>query len=117
MNRFDIQLRPRQGRSRFACKASTPLSAVAGLALVAMVTAAHAGDDDATGVDYYSRLSCAELWYERNAIFARFGHCFKSQRALATFGNVCAPPYGKLPSNMQRVVGLIESWERRRGCT
>jgi len=93
------------------------LGALAVLAsALAFVTAdARAGDPDG-GVDYYSTLSCKQLWYERNSIYARFGHCFTSERAIATFGRGCQPPYGKLPANLSRVVRDIEAWEKRRGC-
>lgn len=79
-------------------------------------TASLARDDGKTSVDYYSTLSCAQLWHERNSILARHGYCFKSERAIAVFGNVCRPPYGALPDNLQRVVHGIVAWERRRGC-
>jgi hypothetical protein len=81
-----------------------------------LATDASAGDPDGGGVDYYSQLSCEQLWYERNAIFARHGYCFEKPRAIATFGRGCKPPYGKLPSNMSAVVRDIRGWEKRRGC-
>jgi hypothetical protein len=31
--------------------------------------------------------SCDALWYERNAVYKRAGYCFKTPRAIATFGN------------------------------
>lgn len=31
--------------------------------------------------------SCDQLWYERNAIYKQEGYCFKTQRAIAAFGN------------------------------
>ena len=77
---------------------------------------ASAGDPDESGVDYYSQLSCEQLWYERNAIYARHGYCFEKPRAIATFGRGCKPPYGELPSNLSRVVRDIQGWEKRRGC-
>ncbi len=63
-----------------------------------------------------SRLSCGQLWYERNAIFARFGYCFQTEQAINTFGPACFPPYGKLPPNAQSRVNEIIAWERRKGC-
>jgi YARHG domain len=77
---------------------------------------AHAGDDSNSGQNYYAGLNCNQLWYERNAIFASKGYCFKSQRGIATFGKSCHPPYGELPDNLRRVVKEIKGWERRRGC-
>jgi hypothetical protein len=31
--------------------------------------------------------SCDELWYLRNAIYKAAGYCFKTSRAISTFGN------------------------------
>lgn len=75
---------------------------------------AAAGDD--TGQSYYAGLSCQQLWYERNAIFARNGYCFSSPRAIAVFGKGCKPPFGELPSNLKFVVQEIKQWEAYRGC-
>ena len=77
---------------------------------------APAGDNSGSGRDYYAGLSCAGLWSERNAIYARYGYCFKSARARATFGRGCFAPFGQLPSNLNRVVNHIKRIERRRGC-
>jgi hypothetical protein len=44
----------------------------------------------------YSQMSCYELWYARNAIFAREGYCFTTRQAINTFGRRCYPPYGRL---------------------
>lgn len=74
------------------------------------------GENKPQGVDYYSTLSCDQLWTERNGILARHGYCFQSQRAIAAFGKGCSPPYGKLPDNLSRVVNDIKGWEQRRGC-
>ncbi len=108
--RFNHSLKPRLGRHVRA------LSVLAVLAVAATASSAHAGDDSGGGTNYYAQLSCAQLWYERNAILARHGYCFRSQRALATFGNTCRPPYGKLPGNLAGVVSHIRGWEQRRGC-
>ena len=40
----------------------------------------------------YSQMSCYELWYARNAIFAREGYCFTTRQAINTFGRRCYPP-------------------------
>lgn len=77
---------------------------------------ARAGDNGSLGSDYYAGLSCGQLWYERNAIFARYGYCFKSERGIATFGAGCHPPFGRLPSNLRRVVNHIKRVERWKGC-
>lgn len=63
-----------------------------------------------------SQLSCRALWYQRNAIYAEQGHCFKTADAVATFGPRCYPPYGKLTRQQQREVDEIMRWEARRGC-
>lgn len=31
--------------------------------------------------------SCSQLWTERNAIYKDAGYCFKTSRAIRTFGN------------------------------
>ena len=64
----------------------------------------------------YAGMSCDALWYARNEIYARNGHCFKSARGRAAFGSSCFPPYGQLGSVDQREVDTIIGWERRRGC-
>lgn len=75
-----------------------------------------AGDRYDPSTSYYAQLSCGQLWYERNKIMANHGYCFKTSRAINTFGRACFPPYGKLPSNFRSVVNEIRGWERRRGC-
>ncbi len=65
----------------------------------------------------YSQMSCYELWYARNAIFAREGYCFSTRQALNTFGRRCFPPYGRLSRREADEVDRIKYWERRRGCT
>jgi hypothetical protein len=92
------------------------LAVVAALMLAVAAEDVAAGDDSGFGRDYYGGLNCARLWYERNAIYARYGYCFQSPRARATFGRGCFAPYGRLPSNLKRVVNHIERIERRRGC-
>lgn len=64
----------------------------------------------------YAGMSCGQLWYARNEIFARNGYCFKSRRGRAQFGSSCFPPYGKLGRADQRTVNTIRNWERRKGC-
>jgi len=63
-----------------------------------------------------SQLSCRALWYQRNAVYAEQGYCFKTADAIATFGERCYPPYGKLTRDQQRFVDEVRSWERRKGC-
>lgn len=61
-------------------------------------------------------LSCSELWYKRNEIYARNGYCFKTPRALAVFGRGCFPPYGAMSGWEKRRVNELQYWEARKGC-
>lgn len=65
----------------------------------------------------FSEFNCEELWAERNSLFAYKGHCFTSPRAIAKFGRVCKPPYGKLTRSEKAKVAEIRMWERKRGCS
>ena len=64
----------------------------------------------------YANMSCGDLWYARNAIYARNGHCFKTRRGRNAFGAGCFPPYGRLGGGDQRQINDIQYWERRNGC-
>lgn len=63
---------------------------------------------------------CAELWYERNAVYKAAGYCFKTARAISAFGNAgCLyDREGELPlSDVQRRrVAYLQSQERALGC-
>ncbi|WP_159730639.1 YARHG domain-containing protein [Methylosinus sp. Ce-a6] len=61
-------------------------------------------------------LSCGRLWYQRNAIYARAGHCFNTERGRATFGEGCFSPYGRLSGAESRQVQRIQRLERMNGC-
>lgn len=61
-------------------------------------------------------MSCDELWYARNEIYARRGHCFQTERAQATFGRGCFPPYGELSGRERERVNMLQMWEHRKGC-
>lgn len=61
-------------------------------------------------------MSCSELWYKRNEIYARNGYCFKTPRARAVFGPGCFPPYGQMSGWEKRRVNELQYWEARRGC-
>jgi len=74
-------------------------------------TTAQAGDDS-----YYYELSCGQLWYERNKIFAAAGHCFTTQRAIRVFGRGCFAPFGKLHIGQRSTVNNIKRAERAKGC-
>jgi hypothetical protein len=64
----------------------------------------------------YANMSCDELWYARNQIYAEAGYCFKTAAALRVFGYRCYPPYGHLTRGEQRQVSEIQRWESRFGC-
>lgn len=66
--------------------------------------------------DRYAEMSCRELWHERNAIYARNGYCFRTERAIAVFGRGCYPPYGRLSPRERERVARISRWEARLGC-
>ncbi len=61
-------------------------------------------------------MSCDELWYARNEIYARRGYCFKTARARATFGPGCFEPYGHLSGWEVDRVNELQMWESRKGC-
>ncbi|MEO0800543.1 MAG: YARHG domain-containing protein [Pseudomonadota bacterium] len=61
-------------------------------------------------------MSCSQLWFARNQIFANRGFCFKTQRARSVFGRGCFAPFGRLRGFERREVSRIRRWERRRGC-
>ncbi len=83
------------------------------LAVVAGLQIAGAGSAAAQGL---SEMSCSELWYARNAIYAEAGYCFKTRRARAVFGRRCYPPYGELSRWQRRRVSQIQHWEDVKGC-
>ena len=64
----------------------------------------------------YRSMSCDDLWYARNQIYANEGYCFKTQRGIAEFGRNCFPPYGRLSRYEQRQISDIQRWEARYGC-
>lgn len=83
------------------------------LALGAVLLFAGSGGAAAQG---YREMSCSELWYARNAIYAEAGYCFKTRRARAVFGRRCYPPYGHLSRGERRRVNRIQHWEDVKGC-
>jgi hypothetical protein len=91
-----------------------PIRRRAGASVLAATSILTAGTAIAQS---YSEMSCGQLWYERNAIFAQYGFCFKTEQAIATFGRACFPPYGSLPPLARERVNEIQFWERRRGCS
>jgi len=71
---------------------------------------------EANAQNRYARMTCGQLWQARNAIYARRGYCFETERARRVFGPGCFPPYGRLSPDEQEEVSLIEAYERDRGC-
>ena len=60
--------------------------------------------------------SCDQLWRERNSIYAEYGYCFQTERAVSVFGRGCFPPYGQLPRSARFQVEQIQQVEREQGC-
>ena len=64
--------------------------------------------------------SCGDLWYARNSIYKQAGYCFKTARAIRTFGNAgCSydSEYSLPLSSRQRWrIDQIVSAERSMGC-
>jgi hypothetical protein len=84
--------------------------------LAAALVAVTLGSPAAYAQSRYEGMSCRELWYARNEIYARRGYCFESERAIRTFGPACFPPYGRLSPGEQRIVEDIQYWERAYRC-
>lgn len=71
----------------------------------------------------WADLDCNDLWYERNGLYAHYGHCFKTDRGIKafhnhpnTYPNVCKPPHGKLPPAAAADVAAIKREEARKKC-
>jgi hypothetical protein len=64
--------------------------------------------------------SCGELWYRRNSIYKSAGYCFKTSRAIQTFGNAGCSYDSEydlpLSPNQRRVINDIVRTERSLGC-
>lgn len=90
-------------------------AALAGFALCVAWAAAPGAISVAAAQDA-AYMSCGQLWYARNAIYARNGYCFQTDQARAAFGPGCFPPFGHLNPWEQNRVMELQSWERRRGC-
>ena len=64
--------------------------------------------------------SCDDLWYERNALYKAGGYCFRTARAIRTFGNAgCSHDSTDdvpLSANDRRRIGDIQRIEGRQGC-
>ena len=97
-------------------KAMTGRSLIAALAAVASLYATSLATAPTATAQEYRYMSCGELWYARNAIYARRGYCFETARARSVFGRRCYPPFGRLRSWERAEVSRIQRWERRKGC-
>ena len=86
------------------------LAALLGLATIAVSSAQLALAQDA------AEMGCDDLWYARNAIYARNGYCFQTERAISVFGRGCFPPFGRVYGREQRRLNEIIYWERTKGC-
>jgi len=86
------------------------------LAVFVSIVAGFLGFPGAIYAQDASLMSCNELWYARNQIYAAEGYCFSTARAQSIFGMGCFPPYGKLNPEEKQRVNLFQTWESRRGC-
>lgn len=68
-----------------------------------------------------AQASCSSLWYERNQIYKDAGYCFKTSRAIRSFGNSgCAyDDINDVPlsARQRAAVRDIAAQERRMGCS
>lgn len=93
--------------ARYAALAA--VGAGAGLAGLSAPTPAVAGQP-------YFEMTCKELWRERNAVYAYYGYCFKTEKARAAFPDSCHAPWGHLPRQAERQVNEIKQVEADKGC-
>ena len=91
----------------------TGLGGIGVLALAVLTCLGMVGEAAAQS---YRHMSCGELWYTRNQIYADEGYCFKTDDAIRVFGESCFPPYGRLTRTEKQDVEEIKTWERRKGC-
>ncbi len=89
------------------------------LLILTFVTCWDIAVSPATAQDLWSQ-SCGDLWYQRNAIYARNGYCFKTDRALRVFGNENCRFYVEadvpMSQSERREVEIIRDVERQKGC-
>ncbi|WDR02281.1 YARHG domain-containing protein [Devosia algicola] len=98
------------------------------IALLASTSAAWANCYEDLGCDngrYFTRsevrhLSCQVLWELRNSMYHQNGYCFKTQRAINSFGNdgcyIADQAAVSLNTYERANIGLIVSTERANGC-
>jgi hypothetical protein len=67
-----------------------------------------------------AQASCSSLWHERNQIYKDAGYCFKTSRAIRSFGNAgCSyDDISDVPlsARQRAIVRDIVAQERRMGC-
>jgi hypothetical protein len=64
--------------------------------------------------------SCQRLWVERNSYYKQRGYCFKTQRAIAYFGNAGCIYQNEAAVPLSRAererIAQIQRLERANGC-
>ncbi|MEZ5924733.1 MAG: YARHG domain-containing protein [Hyphomicrobiaceae bacterium] len=98
---------------------------LAAAALTAGTGSALAGDPVADahvaylGKTHFKHASCDDLWFYRNQIFAEAGYCFKTSRAISTFGNdgCVSGSYSILNIYERANVNMLRSVEQAKGCS
>jgi hypothetical protein len=106
--------------NRFLASGLLAAAALAGSASLAL-----AGDPVADAhVAYLKKkhfvgFSCGDLWYFRNQIFDEAGYCFKTDRAIAAFGNdgCVSGSYSILNKYERANVNMLKSLEQAKGCS
>ena len=79
-------------------------TAVAAIALIAPGTA-------------FAKMSCFDLWYERNSIYDDNGYCFSTELAQEYFDNDdCWTRKPRLSKAERREIEAIKEEEEDRGC-
>jgi YARHG domain len=65
-------------------------------------------------------MTCEEMWFVRNDIYKEKGYCFRTQRAISTFGNAgCRyDDINDVPlsANERNKIAEVTRWERIKGC-
>lgn len=90
------------------------------LAIAVALTCLDGAVTSASAQNELWSLSCGDLWYRRNAIYARNGYCFKTDRAMRVFGNENCRFYQERDIPMSQAereeVEIIRSIEQQKGC-
>jgi hypothetical protein len=68
----------------------------------------------------HAQGSCQSLWVERNSYYKDAGYCFRTQRAIAYFGNGGCYVYDegqiRFPPGVWARIQEIRRLERQQGC-